>query len=178
MCKNATSTAASLLGAIEPTLKSLLAITGQATTPDGIAAINAFDAAKTALAAWVPGTTSQTVVQALEAFSSVFNVLPIPEDAKILENIILAGVIAVLGVVKANSPAPMVAPPVPDGESASTEETQALHSLSIAQDTTEKVSKLVPEFKRSHFHSPKSQYESMWNKGVEKAGPKYASLKC
>ena len=176
MCKNATSTAASLLGAIEPTLKSLLAITGQATTPDGIAAINAFDAAKTALAAWVPGTTSETVVQALEAFSSVFNVLPIPADAKILENIILAGVIAVLGVVKANSPAPPATEAV--ATPASGEETQALHSLAIAQDTTEKVSKLVPEFKRSHFHSPKSQYESMWNKGVEKAGPKYASLKC
>ena len=52
MCKNATKTAASLMAAIEPTIKSLLAATGQLNTPNGVAAMNAYDAALAAIQAW------------------------------------------------------------------------------------------------------------------------------
>lgn len=176
MCKNASGTAASLLGAIEPTLKSLLAITGQTTTTNGIAAINAFDAAKAALSTWTPGTAPEVAVQALNAFTAVFAVLPIPEEAKLLEGIIVSGIDAVIAVVEANSPAP--AAPAPTEGAASTEELQANHAFSVAATAEAKVATQIPGFKRSKFHSADHQYKSEWNKAVEKAGPKYASLKC
>jgi hypothetical protein len=172
MCKDATNTASSLMAAIEPDLVNLLTLLGVATTPDGAAAITAFNAAQAALAAWTPGTTAQTVVEALNAFSTVFDVLPIPEDAKALEGVIEAGIVAIIAVVTANSPAPPAA-----AGTATAEETQALHALSVSDDATAKVSKLVPGFKRSHFHGAAHQYKQAWNGAVEKSGPKYASIK-
>jgi hypothetical protein len=172
MCKNATNTAASLMAAIEPDLVNLLNLLNVSKTPDGAAAINAFNAAQAALAAWTPGTTAQTVVEALNAFTAVFDVLPIPEDAKALANVIDAGIVTIIAVITANSPAP-----APAAGSTAGEEHQALHALSVAEDATAKVSKLVPGFKRSHFHGAAHQYKQAWNGAVTKAGPKYAQLK-
>jgi hypothetical protein len=182
MCANATKTAASLMTAIRPTLLSLLTVTGVASTPDGVAALAAFDAADKALAAWTPGTTSATVVQAIDAFTAVFNVLQIPEDAKVLESIISAGIVTVIGVVMANSPAPTAAEadrPLAGGGgvAAAHEETQAMHVAHVVADTTAKVGELVPGFKHSIWHSPSGQYKSEWNKAVKSADPKYATLK-
>jgi len=162
MCKNATKTAAALMAAIEPTIKALLTETNLLNTPNGIAAINAYDAALAAVRAWVPGTTAQVVLEAISAFQGVFAALPIPDNYKVLANIILGGVIAVIGVLTANSPAPAGV--------ASHPETQAMHQAAVAADTAVKVAVLVPHFKRSIWHSPESQYDSAWNKAVDAGG--------
>ena len=165
MCKNATSTAASLMAAIEPTLKSLLTVTGIAGTPEGIAAINAYDAALAAVQNWKSGTTAQNVLQLIGDFQTIFNTLPLPASVSVFANIILAGIETVIGVLMANSPAP--AAPVA-GASATAEETQAMHQAHVIADTTAKVSKLVPSFKRSIWHSPAAQYTATWDAAVEK----------
>lgn len=169
MCKNATKTAASLMAAIEPTIKSLLAITGQTDTTNGIAAMTAYDAALVALQNWKSGTTAQNVLQLIGDFQTVFNTLPIPAQYVALANIILAGVEAVIGVIDANQPAPAAAVGLVLGEDAA-EDTQAAHQATVAVDTTAKVQALVPGFKRSIFHSPESQYKGQWNKAVDDGG--------
>jgi hypothetical protein len=178
MCRNATATAATLLAAIRPTLVNLLTLEGIADTPDGIAAIAAFDAAEKALASWTPGTSAQTVIQSLNALTQVFSTLPVPAEYKALANIIDAGIVTVIAVVTANSPAP--APPifglgVADAHAAP-EETQAMHVAHVVASTTSKVGELVPGFKHSIWHSPASQYKGAWNKAVSK-DPKLAALK-
>lgn len=173
MCTNATKTAASLMSAIEPTVINLLTLLGISTSTEGVAAIDAFNAAQKALAAWTPGTAAQTVIEAINAFVQVFDVLPIPEDAKALANIISAGIVTVIGVVTANSPAP--APAVP-ANSASAEETTLLHQAAVIHETTVKVNELVPGFKRAIFTAPSHQYNNAWRKGVEASDAKYAVL--
>jgi hypothetical protein len=168
------------MAAIEPTLVNLLTTLNVANTPDGEAAVTAFNAAQKSLANWQPGTSAQTVIEGLDAFSSVFAVLPIPADAKALESIITAGIVTVIGVVTANSPAPAAtatttaAAAVP---AAAPEETQAMHVAAVVADTTAKVTTLVPEFTRSIFTAPAHQYKNAWNHAVGKADKKYAHLK-
>jgi len=168
MCTNATKTAASLMAAIEPTLKSLLTFTNLLNTPQGQAAIAAYDAALAAIQAWKSGTTAQNVLQLIGDFQTVFNVLPLPSTVITLTNIILAGIETVIGVLMANSPAPVAA-----NESltpASAEETQAMYQAHVVADTTAAVQMLVPGFKRSIWHSPASQYQQAWDAAVETGG--------
>jgi hypothetical protein len=163
--------------AIEPTLVNLLTTLGIASTPDGEAAIKAFNAAQAALMQWEPGTTSTTVIDVLNAFTSVFNTLPIPVEAKALEDIISAGIVTVIGVVVANSPAPTAPAAVEAAHPVATpEESQALHVVHTVADATAKVTELVPGFKRSIWSSPAHQYKGAWNHAVKAAGTKYAHL--
>lgn len=170
MCKNATSTAASLMLAIEPTLKSLLGFLGQTSTPEGIAVITAYNAALTALQNWTSGTAAQNVLQLISDFVTGFNALAntitLPPGVVTLVNIISAGIEAVIGVITANAPAP----PAPAGATATAEEITAAHQAAVAADTEKKVSALVPGFKRSIWHSAASQYKSTWNDAVAKGG--------
>jgi hypothetical protein len=171
MCQNATKTAASLMAAIEPTIKSLLTEANLLNTPDGIAAMNAYDAALAALQVWKSGTTAQNVLELIGDFQTVFNTLPIPAQYLTLTNIILAGIETVIGVLTANSPAP----PVDDVTAASAtvagpDELQAMHQAAVAADTTAKVQALVPGFKHSIWHSPESQYKKAWNGAVDSGG--------
>jgi hypothetical protein len=159
MCKNATKTAASLMAALEPTIKSLLTATGQLNTPNDIAAMNAYDAALAALENWQSGTPAQTVLELIAAFQSVFATLPIPANVEMFANIILGGITAVIGIVTANSPAPTGAEVHA--------ETQAMHQADVAAATSAKVAALVPGFKRSIWHSPESQYNKVWNAAVD-----------
>ena len=161
MCVNATKTAASLMAAINPTIVSLLTIAGLANTPNGIAAMKAYDAALLAVKNWKQGTSSETVLQLITAFQDVFNVLPIPETYKVLANIIMAGIETVIGVVMANSPAPAA----PAGVKVHGE-MKAMHQANVIADTTAKVQVLVPGFKRSIWHSPESQYNHAWDEAV------------
>lgn len=166
MCKNATKTAYTLMAAIEPTIKSILSLAGLSNTDNGVAAINAYDAALAALKTWQSGTASQNVLQLIEDFQTVFNTLPIPDTYKTLANIVLAGIETVIGVVTANSPAENTTTEAVEAH----EETQAMHAAAVVADTTAKVQALVPSFKRSIWHSPESQYESTWNKAVDDGG--------
>lgn len=162
MCKNATATAANLMAAIEPTIKSLLTATGLINTPNGIAALAAYNAALTALQNWQSGTTAATVLQLMAAFESVLNTLPLPPEVAMFTDIIIGGITAVVGIITANSPAP--AGPVGLPVHA---ETQAMHQADVAASTAARVAVLVPGFKRSIFHSPESQYKAVWNKQVD-----------
>jgi len=175
MCKNATSTAASLMNTVEPMIINLLTLEGLATTPDGVAAINAFNAAKTALSNWTSGSTATVVVETMNAFTAVFQTLPLPADAKGLESVILAIIESIIGVLTANSPAP--APVTTEIVSASTEEIQAAHVNTVVNDTTAKVTTLLPEFKRSIWKSASHQAKDEWNKAVAKSDTKYSVLK-
>jgi hypothetical protein len=153
------------MAAIEPTIKNLLTATNLITTPDGVAAISAYDAALAALQNWQSGTAAQEVLELIGDFQTLFNKLPIPPEYQMLGNIVLAGIETVIGVVTANSPAPAA----PEGVEAHAE-AQAMHQAAVAADTTAKVQSLVPSFKRSIFHSPESQYNKAWNAEVDASG--------
>lgn len=170
MCRNAASTAASLMEAIEPTLKSLLSFLGQSNTQQGLAVIAAYDAALVALRAWKSGSSAENVLQVIGDFQTVFNALAqtmvLPPQVVVLVNIILAGIEAVIGVIAANSPAPAA----PADSTASAEEVTAQYQLHVAKETEAKVTVLVPQFKRSIWHSAASQYKNTWNDGVHAGG--------
>lgn len=167
MCTNAVKTVGSIMVAIEPTLNSLLTETHLITTPEGAAAIAAFDAAATAANNWVSGTVAENVLELIGDFQAVFNALPIPTEYAALINIILAGIETVIGVLAANSPAPAAPSPVAASAAAAPEEIQAMHVAHTVADTTAKVQQLVPGFKRSIWHSPASQYKTAWNSAVD-----------
>lgn len=168
MCPNATKTAAAVMKAVGPTLVSVLTLVGQSTTPAGLAAMAAYDAAVTALENWQQGTTAQNVLELIGAFQTAFNavtaVAPISPQIQLLVNVILAGIKIVIGIITANSPAPVSA------EFPAHSDTQAMHQAAVAADTLAKVQALVPGFKRSIWHSPESQYNAQWNKAVDEGG--------
>jgi len=174
MCKNASATVASLMAAIEPTLVELLTVLGVADTPEGQAAINAYNAALAAVEAWKPGTTAQDVIQVINAFMQIFNTLPIPAVAKSLADIIAAGIAVVIGILTGNSPSA----------------TDAVSQAQVMSDTHAKVATLIPGFKDSLWDKARaalgdhtvaaSAYRGAWNKGVAtaaKSDPKFATLK-
>jgi hypothetical protein len=174
MCSNAVATVADLMEAIEPTLVNLLTVLGIADTPTGQAAINAYNAALTAVENWKPGTSAEDVIQVINAFTQVFNTLPIPADAKSLADIISAGVVVVISVLTGNSSA------APDADS----------QKKVQDEAAAKVQVLVPGYKESWRSKvlaafgdhtvAASEYKGAWNKGVKtaaKTDPKYAVLK-
>ena len=168
MCQAAAQTAAAVMAGIEPTFKAVLSLEGLTSTPNGQSAIAAYNAALAALQAWKSGTPSQDVVQLLIAFQTIFATLPLPTNIVTFVNIILGGVVTVIGIVKANSPAPT--PVVVVGahleDLASDEDLQAHYAAQVAIDTEAQVKVLVPTLKRSLFHSPVSQYKKAWNEAV------------
>ncbi|MHB1957028.1 MAG: hypothetical protein ACYCOU_25205 [Sulfobacillus sp.] len=168
MCKSATTTAVSLMQAIEPSVVSILTLENLTNTPQGLAAMAAYKAALVALQGWKSGTTAQNVLQLIGDFQTVFNTLPLPPADAALANIILAGVEAVIGVITANSPAPVTSVPV--AAVATEEESTAMYQMQVAKDTEAKVMALVPDFKRSIWHSPASQYTKTWNEAVAAGG--------
>jgi hypothetical protein len=172
MCKNAASTLAALMGGIEPTLINLLTVLGIADTPEGQAAISAYNAALLAVENWKPGTSAQDVIQVIDAFTQILNALPVPTDAKSLIDIISAGIVIVIGILTGNAT------------------TDAALQAKAASDAVIKVKVLVPGFKESLWDKARAdlgdhtiaakEYKNAWNKGVQtasKVNPKYAVLK-
>ena len=164
MCKNATKTAAALMTAIRPTLVSFLAL--EAVSPTTSAEVlAAYDAANTAVANWVPGTSAETVVQAVEAADAVFQTLPIPDSDKALAGLITAGFASVIAVIEANSTSDPV------------------QQAGITAHAVTKVNKLAPGAFKYHkgvfaeFQAaPDKQYHNAWNKQVTSMGGKYLVL--
>lgn len=175
MCKNATSTASSLMVAIRPTLVSFLTLEAVPAT-EAATVLAAYDTAQADVANWTPGTAAQTVVEAVNAADSVFQTLPVPEVDKALAGIISAGFTAVIAVIEANSPAAVPADSTP-GVPATPEEAQAAHVVHVVTNATAKVATLVPGFKHSIWTSPAHQYKNEWNKAVAAGGARYAHLK-
>jgi len=171
MCLNAQPKVVGLMKAIRPTILSLLAFLGQTSTPAGVAVINAYDAALAAVEAWKSGTSAENALQLIGDLQVVFNAfvqaLPVvPQNVVVLINIILAGLEAVVGMLAGNSPVTEA----PADATASAEEIQEQHQLHVAYDTKAKVGTLVPDFQFSPWHSPASQYNKTWNKGVDEGG--------
>jgi len=169
MCQNAQGTAVSLLTAIEPTIKNLLTVTGVINTDEGNQIITYYDAALAAVKNWQNGTPAQNAIQAINDLQEALPLLPIPALYQALLSVILAGITTVLGVLSANSPAPLSTDPADGIPTAEPHEIQAAHQAKIAVDTTAEVEKLVPGFKRSIFHSPASQYQKAWDSAVDQA---------
>lgn len=166
MCKNAQKTAADLMSGIRPTIVSLLTLEGIAGTPDAVAALAAYDQAELAVANWIPGTSVETVVQLVNAADSVFQVLPVPVEAKALAGIIDAGFVTVVAILEGNSATDPV----------------AQHEITIA--AVEKVNELAPGAFKYHkgifaeFQaSPEKQYHNAWNKKTAELGGKFVALK-
>jgi hypothetical protein len=151
------------MAAIEPTLKSLLTYAKLLDTPEGQAAIAAYDAALVAVQGWKSGTPAQNVLTLIGDFQTVFATLPIPANVETLVNIILAGIETVIGVLTANSPAPGPTVGVAKSDAASPEERTALYQVHVIAETTAKVKTLVPTFQRSFWHSASYQYKKTWN---------------
>jgi hypothetical protein len=170
MCTAAAKTVGSLMAAIEPTLKSILTLTNLANTPQGLAAVTAYDAALAAIQGWKSGTPAQDALQLIGDFQTAFDALPFPPSEQLLVNVILAGVETVIGVLTANSPAPVAPAPVAGAMRASVEETQVMHQAHVIAETTAKVTALVPSFKRSIWHSPASQYDKAWTEAAVATG--------
>lgn len=161
MCQNANKTAASLMAAIEPTLKSLLTFAGVDPTVSATV-FSEYDTALAAIKAWAPGTAAQDILELLTAFDAAFNALPVPSTLKDLANIILAGISTVIGVITANSPQPVAV-----SDSSPAFDFVGDYQAHVAIETASKVQTLVPGFKRSLFHSPESQYKTAWNSAVD-----------
>lgn len=166
MCQNATKTAADLMLGIRPTIVSLLTLEGLAGTPEATEALAAYDTAEQAVAAWVPGTTAQTIVEAVNAADAVFQALPVPDDAKALAGIIAAGFTAVVAIIEANST------------------TDATEQHEVTAAAVIKINTLAPHSFKYHkgifaeFQaSPEKQYHNAWNKQCEELGGKYLELK-
>jgi len=167
MCQNAVKNVAALLAAEEPSLKAVLAATGQTSTPLGVSILASYNAALTSLQGWTPGTPAQDVLQAVTDFQELFDTLPLPPNLELFGNLILGATEAVLGILVGNSPAPT--PVVDPGNPplVAHENTQAAHEAQTAIETAAKVKALVPDFKMSIFHTPQSQFVSQWNKDVD-----------
>lgn len=167
MCTNATKTAADLMAAIEPTLKAFLSYENVLNTPEGQAAIAAFDSALTAVQNWQTGTPATEVLEVISAFTSAFAAvsgpLNLPPAVLLLVNVIAGGIEAVIGVLQANSPAPVVASVAGD---ASPEDVQRAHQDQVLIATSAKIKQLVPTFKRSIWDSAAYQYKKTWNDTV------------
>ena len=178
MCEKAAQTAGELMTNLEPEFVQLLTIEGIVDTPDGVAAVNAFNSASKLLAAWTPGTSpSATLIEAIEDVQTVFNGLPLPDVDKSLAGVVSATLVIILGLVKGKAtPAPSaIAASNGDGSAA-----QTIHENAIEASVTTQVQTLVPGFKRSIFHTIGGQQKRAWNKAVAetaKIDPKYAALK-
>jgi hypothetical protein len=164
MCTNATKTAAALMAGIRPTLVSFLALEAvpTATVTEVLAA---YDAANAAVAAWVPGTSVQTVVEAVNAVDAVFQTLPVPDSDKALAALITAGFASVVAIIEANSTSDPVV------------------QAGIVAKAVTQVNQLAPGAFKYHkgvfaeFQaSPEKQYHNAWNKQVKKQGGKYLVL--
>jgi len=189
MCKAAQSTVAALMAAIEPTLVNLLTILGAASTPEGQAAIAAYNTALQAVENWKPGTTSQDVIQVISAFTQVFNTLAqslhLPPEAAALVDTISAGIAVVIGIISGNSPAP--ATPA----DATPEEAEAavhIHGHAVMASTEDEVEKLT-HYRPSVWDKARAfagdhrvaadRYNKVWNDQVASAvqvDPKYSIL--
>ena len=166
MCQNASKTAATLMAAIEPTIKSLLTVTNLINTPNGIAAIAAYDAALLAVQGWQSGTSAQDVLQLIADFQTIFNTLPLPANVQTLTNIVLGGIEAVIAVLVANSPAPAA----PAGSTAEPEDLQITHQVVTATEAMVKVHALIPGIKLNRHGSTVDQYNKAWNSAVDAGG--------
>lgn len=185
MCQNAPATIAATMTAIRPTIVNVFTILNISSTEQAKAALAAFDSADAALANWKQGTSAQTVIQLIQAFTAAFDAVttsvPVPIEITALVNVISAGIVTVIGLIEANA-----APATP---AASAEET-SLHQAHVAAETQAKVQQLVPGFKLSLWDKGRaalgdhgvvaSEYKKEWNKAVERAAkenPKVALAK-
>jgi len=191
MCQNAASSIAATLANIEPTLVSVETILGVINTPEGQASIKEFNALQAALANWTQGTSAETIIQLINDFTAGFNTLVatipvVPPEVVLLVDVISAGLVTVIGLLKGNSPAP-----APAGGGTVTPSAQKAYAAKVMADTEAQVSLLVPGYKLTlkdrieeaagDHMVVANEYKNHWNKQIAaaaKVDPKYAQYKC
>lgn len=166
MCQHPQQTAAAVMKGIEPTLINILTLEGIANTPDAQTAIREYDQAEIDVQNWVPGTSVQTIVQAVNAADAAFQLLPVPEEFKLFAGIIGAGFTTVVAIL--------------EGNTAATPAEQ--HEITVL--AVQKVNEQAPG--AFHYHkgifrefeaSPAKQYHNAWNRQADRLGGKYVALK-
>lgn len=168
MCSNPKASAVAALGAIRPLLSTFMSFENvPADTQATVLA--AYDAATTDVANWVPGSTAQTVAQAIQALDDVFNTLPVPDAEKALAGVIDAAILGVLAIIEGNNT------------------TDKNEQASIVAHAVTAINAKAPG--SFHYHKgvfaafeagPAKQIHDAWNKKVDdyvKIDPKYAALK-
>lgn len=103
MCAKVKSVASGVLTAEYPVLVTFLEDVGQDSTADGQAALSAYKALEAAMTNYQIGSTITDVESGLTAFLAVFNVIPVPEDAKEMAGVFVAAVEGILGLLGGSS---------------------------------------------------------------------------
>jgi len=114
---------------------------------------------------------------------TVWNVIPVPEDAKDIGDVIVAATEGVLGLLGGSS----VPVPVPPATAATADEIKA-HQAAYISHATEAVQKVSPDMKITRLDRIKvfteggenvgrDKFKAMLAHAVAKSDPKYASLK-
>ena len=167
MCKKFVQTALSVMTAEEPALVNILTVTNLINTPNGQAAMTAYNTTITLLQNWKKGSPTTEVIQALSDFQALLTGLQplIPGNYVTYLNLIIAAVVIALGLFQGNSPAPVA---LGVEAMATPEEATAMYQAHITLTTQEKVRELVPDynFNFSPFwfhHSPAWQFANAWN---------------
>jgi hypothetical protein len=167
------------MAAEDPTLEALLADAKLNTTPDGIAAIAAYKAAETACENWTQGTSAQNALELIADFQTLFSALPLPPSYELLINLILGGVTAAIGLLTANSPAPVPAPAPTDVAPEVAAHAQLFHAHAVGAATEAKVVALtgikISAWDKARAavgdtHVVANRYKSEWNSAVDKGG--------
>jgi hypothetical protein len=177
MCKEAAPTISAVLVDIRPTIVDVETILGVVNTPDGQASMVAYDAIAADFANWVPGTSAQTVIQAIQDFTSGFNAVVaaipvVPPEVAAMIDTISAGLVIVIGLLSGNAT------------------TDSAEQDKIIADTYAKVRAIKPGFKESLWDKGRAalgdhmvvanKYKKYWNQDVAaaiKVDPRYAAYK-
>lgn len=111
MCDKVKSVASGVLTAEYPVLVTFLEDIGQENTTEGQSALAAYKALEVAVTNFQVGSTITDVESGLTAFLAVFDVLPIPDDAKEMAGVFVAAVEGILGLLGgSSSPSPSATP--------------------------------------------------------------------
>jgi hypothetical protein len=182
MCDKVVSVATGVMTAEYPVFVDFLTDIGQATTPDGVAAIAAYKAFEGAVQNYQTGTAITEVESALTAFLAVWNVIPVPTEAVELGDVIVAALEGVLGLLGGSS-VPVSTPTTPVTADAIKAHQAAYISHGTAAVTAAaphvKITRMdrVKVFTEGGEHVGKDKFKEMLEPVVAKAGAKFANLK-
>lgn len=168
MCPNPQGTAYGVMVGLRPEIVNILTLEGVANTTEATTVLSEYDVSANAIKNWKAGSAADDVLQVIAVFQAAVAALGplLPIQDALLVNAILAAVAVVIGIIKANSPAP----PAPAESTVSAEENQFHHANVVRQETEDQVEALVPGFKVSRFHTAESQAHAVWNKAAEASG--------
>jgi hypothetical protein len=178
MCDKVVPVAEGVLTAEYPVLVNFLNDIGQGSTTNGLAAESAYKAFEAAVENYKTGTVITDVESGLNTFLAVWNVIPIPEGAQQIGDVIVAATEGVLGLLGGNS-IPATPSPTPDEIKA--------HQAAYISHGTSAVEKASPGIKITRLDRVKvftigaesvgrDKFHQMLEHAVVASDPKYAHL--